>query len=202
MTRIKIMTLAAAGILAFSGMAQATQFTITNNTFSNLVGDTSGFTWSVAPVADIASFNLSAGDSKTFTYGTFTTTDIADAKTVNDYFTANFLITPPGVAQQNLAILDSIHVHGNSYGVKVDADNTLNSVLFGTGGKYTVSFLDTPELDSNGSLDLQATLNLISEPTLVSDPTDPEPVPEPGTLVLLGAGFLGLATYGKRRKNV
>jgi hypothetical protein len=30
---------------------------------------------------------------------------------------------------------------------------------------------------------------------------DINPVPEPGTMLLLGAGFLGLAIYGKRRKN-
>lgn len=31
---------------------------------------------------------------------------------------------------------------------------------------------------------------------------DLNPVPEPGTMMLLGAGFLGLAIYSKRRKNL
>ncbi|MCM0082949.1 PEP-CTERM sorting domain-containing protein [Geomonas sp. Red32] len=31
---------------------------------------------------------------------------------------------------------------------------------------------------------------------------DPAPVPEPGTMMMLGAGVLSLAIYGKRRRNV
>jgi hypothetical protein len=37
--------------------------------------------------------------------------------------------------------------------------------------------------------------------SLVTGSLELTPVPEPGTMMLLGAGFLGLAIYGKRRKN-
>jgi hypothetical protein len=41
-----------------------------------------------------------------------------------------------------------------------------------------------------------------SPKTTAANGTDvPAPVPEPGTMMLLGLGFFGLAIYGKRRKN-
>lgn len=43
--------------------------------------------------------------------------------------------------------------------------------------------------------------DIFSTPFTESGLTTGPPVPEPGTILLLGAGFLGLAVYGKRRQN-
>jgi hypothetical protein len=63
-----------------------------------------------------------------------------------------------------------------------------NTTLMSMTNPFTLTELIMINFDQAATAQVSATLNLT-------------PVPEPGTMMLLGAGFLGLAIYGKRRKN-
>lgn len=70
--------------------------------------------------------------------------------------------------------------------------------LAGTGMLSATGYEDTP---GSWSFSSQAKGTRTTGEFSFSSSADAAPVPEPGTMVLLGAGFLGLAVYGKRRKN-
>ena len=205
-----VLVLVAASVFTINGAAQATLFSVTDVQFTNLIGNTDKFTWTLMPLS-VSDFDLSVGGSYTFKYGTFSTSafpiSASEGSDKKDSFTASFLVSPPTPpsSESSVGTPDAIRVHRQNGSATVDFDNTPIPVSFGDGGQYTVTFLDPGTLTSNGSLDLNAMINFTSAP--LSAPVDPPtgdggvgaPIPEPGTLLLLGSGLIGLPIWRKRR---
>jgi len=197
--------LALASVLTFAVTAQAVTFNVSNTNFSNVNGNIGGFSWSVNAISTINPFDIDIiGGTKTFTYGTFTTTDFpidsSDASQQNDRFTARFNIMPPTPATSvnGTGYPDAIESgywywfwYIDTSSASVDFNNSPIYRTFGNGGQYQVIFNDITNITCDGTYDLTATIRLTSDSN--------NPVPEPGTMVLFGIGLLGLAVYGKRR---
>lgn len=141
--------------------------------------------------------------------------DKDDVKNVPDGVIVNWNvfidITPPPATATNIApnslLLTLRKDQGND---TLDLDS-LSGLSFSTTGWLINNFrylLDNAALSgtqwTKQQKDNDSTLWIAADFTQIFIPptSDPTPTPEPGTMMLLGAGFLGLAVYGKRRRNV
>jgi hypothetical protein len=155
-------------------------------------------------LAATLTFDLTAGNSHTFTYGYFTITNPINSNAGadnNDTFTASFYVMPPNPAAPGFRIgsPDATFITTpTSYGW-VDFNNDEMERTFDLGGQYFISFLDTSTGNKDQLLALQATIRLVSDTQndVVLDDA-PIPAPEPGTFLLLGVGIAALA-LGRNR---
>ncbi len=75
-------------------------------------------------------------------------------------------------------------------------------VTNGINGAFTINVLTALNYDGSVNASLWSTEgNFDFNYATLSADTGAAPVPEPGTMMLLGFGMLGLAVYGKRRMN-
>ncbi len=145
-----------------------------------------------------------SGKAGTFSIGLSSPSGFATVLEFQTPLSLNHSVFDSGVNDSQSIVIDNLPIYGLYY----YSELMITGEYWGIGG-YNDQFLtnaasmadfypfDTQNPDSNGIINLALKGADRELAILVNDPPS-EPIPEPGTLLLLGTGLAGLAGYGAR----